>query len=78
MIYVQHTGTRDILPRLQSILARQGIRAAVLRANTVSPEKREAWLADRVKDGIDACLALIDNPNVTLDALLDKLLGVAR
>ncbi len=57
MIYVQHTGTRDILPRLQSILARQGIRAAVLRANTVSPEKREAWLADRVKEGVDACLA---------------------
>ena len=57
MIYVQHTGTRDILPRLQSILARQGIRAVVLRANTVSPEKREAWLAERVQDGIDACLA---------------------
>jgi hypothetical protein len=40
MIYGQHTGTRDLLPRLQSILARHGVKAAILRSSTVSPEKR--------------------------------------
>lgn len=56
MIYVQHTGTRDILPRLQAILARQGFRAAMLRSGTVPPEKRSAWLADREREAVDGCL----------------------
>ena len=56
MIYVQHTGTRDILPRLQSILARHSFRAAILRSSTVPPEQRSAWLADREREGVDGCL----------------------
>ena len=51
LVYATHTGTRDITGRLERILTRHGFRAAVLKADAVAPERREAWVADRVEQG---------------------------
>ena len=52
LVYVTHTGTRDVTERMDDILTRHGFRVAVMKADAVAPEKREAWVADRVKQGI--------------------------
>ena len=56
LVYVTHTGTRDVTERLDDILTRHGFRVAVMKADAVAPEKREAWVADRVKKGIDVLI----------------------
>ena len=56
MVYVTHTGTRDITPRWSRILREQGFRVAVLKADTVQPEHREAWMAKRVEEGVDVLM----------------------
>ena len=38
------------------MLTRHGFRVAVMKADAVSPERREAWVADRVKQGIDVMI----------------------
>ena len=53
LVYATHTGTRDITGRMEDILTRHGFRVAVMKADAVAPEKREAWVADRVEQGID-------------------------
>ena len=53
LVYVTHTGTRDITGRMDEILTRHGFRVAVMKADAVAPDKREKWVADRVKQGID-------------------------
>ncbi len=53
LVYATHTGTRDITGRMEEILTRHGFRVAVMKADAVAPEKREAWVAGRVKQGID-------------------------
>ena len=54
--YATHTGTRDITERMDDILTRHGFRVAVMKADAVAPERREAWVADRVKQGIDVMI----------------------
>ena len=56
LVYVTHTGTRDITGRMEDILTRHGFRVAVMKADAVAPEKREAWVADRVKKGLDVMI----------------------
>ena len=56
LVYVTHTGTRDITGRMEDILTRHGFRVAVMKADAVAPERREAWVADRVKEGIDVMI----------------------
>ena len=56
LVYATHTGTRDITERMEDILTRHGFRVAVMKADAVAPEKREAWVADRVKQGIDVMI----------------------
>ena len=56
LVYVTHTGTRDITARMEDILTRHGFRVAVMKADAVSPDKREAWVADKVKQGIDVMI----------------------
>ena len=51
-----HTGTRDITGRMEDILTRHGFRVAVMKADAVAPDKREKWVADRVKQGIDVMI----------------------
>jgi hypothetical protein len=50
-VYAIYTRKRDVTRRLESILTREGLRVAVLTSD-VSPEKREAWFAQRVRDGV--------------------------
>ena len=53
LVYATHTGTRDITERMEEILARHGFKVAVMKADAVAPDRREAWVADRVKEGVD-------------------------
>ena len=56
LVYATHTGTRDITGRMDDILTRHGFRVAVMKADAVAPERREAWVADKVKQGIDVLI----------------------
>ena len=74
LVYVTHTGTRDITGRMDDILTRHGFRVAVMKADAVAPDRREAWVADKVKQGLDVMvchprlvqtgLDLIDFPTI--------------
>ena len=56
LVYATHTGTRDITERMDDMLTRHGFRMAVMKAEAVAPERREAWVADKVKQGIDVLI----------------------
>ncbi len=56
LVYATHTGTRDITGRLESLLTRHGFRTAVMKADRVEPKQREAWVAKRVKEGVDVLI----------------------
>ena len=56
LVYVTHTGTGDITGRMDDMLTRHGFRVAVMKADAVAPERREAWVADKVKEGIDVLI----------------------
>jgi len=56
IVYVQGTEKRDQLSRLAGILEAEGFRPIVLRADTVRPEEREAWLKAQVEGGGDVLL----------------------
>ena len=53
LVYATHTGTRDITGRMEDFLGRHGFRVAVMKADAVPPERREAWVAQRVEEGVD-------------------------
>ena len=53
LVYVTHTGTRDITGRMEDFLSRHGFRVAVMKADAVPPDRREAWVAKRVEEGVD-------------------------
>ena len=42
LVYATHTGTRDITERMEDILTRHGFRTAVMKADAVAPDRREA------------------------------------
>lgn len=65
LVYCTHTGTRDITPRMHRILKQAGFRTAVLTA-AVQAERREEWIEDRVKAGLDV---LICNPRLVQTGL---------
>ena len=56
LVYATHTGTRDITGRMNDILTRHGFRVAVMKADAVAPDHREAWVAEKVKQGIDVLI----------------------
>ena len=56
LVYATHTGTRDITGRMDDILTRHGLRVAVMKADAVAPDRREAWVAEKVKQGIDVLI----------------------
>ena len=56
LVYATHTGTRDITGRMDDILTRHGFKVAVMKADAVAPDRREAWVADRVKEGVDVII----------------------
>ena len=53
LVYVTHTGTRDITGRMEEFLGRHGFNVAVMKADAVPPERREAWVAKRLEEGVD-------------------------
>ena len=53
LVYATHTGTRDITGRMEEFLTRHGFRVAVMKADAVPPERREAWVRKRVEEGVD-------------------------
>ena len=55
-IYAVYTQKRDVTARLEQLLAQEGIRTAVLRRN-VPTDKREAWYARKVKEGVQVVVA---------------------
>ena len=55
-MYAVYTRKRDVTRRLESILTREGIRVAVLTSD-VPPEKREAWFAQRVREGVQVTIS---------------------
>jgi hypothetical protein len=66
-IFLEHTGTRDMIPELCDRLKAEGLKALVLRSTTTSTDKREAWILERVKaDNPDV---LICNPNLVKTGL---------
>lgn len=56
LVYCTHTGTRDITARLARLLGEAGLRVAVLTQGSAEPRGREAWLAARVRSGVDVVL----------------------
>ena len=56
LVYATHTGTRDVTGRMSDILTRHGFKVAVMKADAVAPDRREAWVAQRVKEGIDVLI----------------------
>ncbi len=56
LVYVTHTETRDLTPRLARVLIEAGLRVSVLKADTVAPDRREEWVARRVREGVDVLL----------------------
>jgi hypothetical protein len=55
-VYAVYTRKRDVTRRLETILAREGIRVSVLTSD-VPPEKREAWFAQRVREGVQVTIS---------------------
>ena len=53
LVYATHTGTRDITERMDDFITRHGFKVAVMKADAVPPERREAWVAQRVEEGVD-------------------------
>lgn len=66
LVYVTHTNLRDITPRLSAVLEYEGFRVGVLKTDTVSAERREEWVAARVRDGLDV---LLTNPRLVQTGL---------
>ena len=56
LVYVTHIGTRDVTERMDDFLTRHSFRVAVMKADAVAPDRREAWVADRVKQGVDVLI----------------------
>ena len=66
LVFVQGTDKRDVTERYQTLLAKEGFKAAVLKSHTTSAENREAWVKQRVGEGLDA---LICHPRVVQTGL---------
>jgi hypothetical protein len=66
LAFATHTNLRDVRPRLRAVLEREDLRVAVLKADTVPAERREEWVAARVREGIDV---LITNPRLVQTGL---------
>jgi len=62
LICLEHTGTRDLIPDLETRILERGHNPLILRSNTVSVEKREAWVKNKMSSG--EYNIMIANPNL--------------
>jgi hypothetical protein len=60
-VYAVYTQKRDVTRRLESILAKEGIRVAVLTTQ-VAPEEREAWYERQLRSGVQV---VVGHPRLT-------------
>lgn len=65
IVYTTYTGKFDTATRLKTLLARAGLKAAVLRSS-VSSDAREDWINDQVENGVEV---LITNPELVKTGL---------
>jgi SNF2 family DNA or RNA helicase len=65
-VYATFTNRLDVTARLQQIFKKEGIKAAVLRQDTVDMHEREAWVAEQVKAKVDV---IISNPELVKTGL---------
>jgi len=78
LVYATHTGTRDITGRMEDFLSRHGFKVAVMKADAVPPERREAWMAKRAEEGElpeDGLAAYGDDGDDLLLALARKIVA---
>ena len=66
-VFLEHTGTRDLLPTLEKKLTDNGFSPLILRSQAVKPENREEWLKAKVDTGEYDCL--LCNPNLVKTGL---------
>jgi len=66
-VFLEHTGTRDLLPTLSEKLQHHGFNPLVLRGQAVKPEQREDWLKEQLATGQYDCL--LCNPNLVKTGL---------
>lgn len=66
-VFLEHTGTRDLLPTLEQKLGEKGFVPLILRSQAVKPEHREDWLKEKIDTGQYDCL--ICNPNLVKTGL---------
>ncbi len=66
-VFLEHTGTRDLLGVLEDQLQKQDIAPLILRSTDVTPEQREDYLKERMQTGGYDCL--VCNPNLVKTGL---------
>ena len=54
-VYAVYTRKRDVTRRLERILAQEGIQVAILTSD-VATDKREAWFAKRIREGVQVTI----------------------
>jgi hypothetical protein len=64
-VYAVYTQKRDVTRRLESILAKEGTRVAVLTTQ-VAPEEREAWYEHQLRSGVQV---VVGHPRLTQTGL---------
>jgi hypothetical protein len=65
LVFCRQTASRDIQPRLARLLRRAGLRTVILRSS-VGARRRERWVRNRIRDGLDV---LICNPRLVQTGL---------
>ena len=65
-VYCQYTSTKDVTMRLKKLLSDEGFQTEVMKSTAVAPEKREDWVNDRVKSGVQVIIA---NPKLVQTGL---------
>ncbi|MGH9582268.1 MAG: helicase-related protein, partial [Bryobacteraceae bacterium] len=55
-VFAVYTQKRDVTQRLRNLIEREGIRTEVLTTH-IPPERREAWYEDKLKHGMQVCIA---------------------
>ncbi|PGT99834.1 helicase-related protein [Bacillus cereus] len=74
IIYVSDTGTsnadRDIQPRLKDVVEKvPGVKAEILRTNTVKPPERSDWLKKQIRKGVNVIICSQELVKVGLDLI---------
>lgn len=65
VVYVSYTGTKAIDRRVEKVLKDAGVKVAVLKSS-INTEKREKWIDDRYKEGVEV---IITNPKLVQTGL---------